>query len=506
MNKLFFLIIIFCIGLFSFTLALPVSYIVNLDGAELNETYTVEAFSKDEITTKKITITKENTNVKLDHVQYPGDSLEILVYKEGEQKIMVRKLIQSLPATVKKINVIMNSSDRDRDGVPDDEFDCDSLPENVENPLCTNEDKDGDGLIGNVGHVVTNIRLINLEIKEGLVNITSDDKPVLEFTPEKDKPVDMSKLKIIKQDSSSDGGSVVILGINLTNSTKTVYMDNIANISSVCIKDKEVADITEISSGCNGESEKLVYCDGTLDAGYTCELVENDSMYKITGLRHSGVKQQCKDADKDGYGKYCENGHDCNDNNPDIWTGKTCSRDGYTGSTYNENCECTGGTYVGFGSSGTGFLSCYPDWDCSEWSDCQPDGTKVRTCIDLEDCGITPPKQIEDCNYNSEGKENTTSEENDKDESEEEEKRDQQGQKFESLSEEDTIDDFSGKEDEVGSEHDKKQNLVTGFVVDGDLGDIKIWMPYAILVLIVGVVVMIFSLRRNRNKPDYILK
>ncbi|MFH8119592.1 MAG: NosD domain-containing protein [Candidatus Aenigmatarchaeota archaeon] len=38
---------------------------------------------------------------------------------------------------------------------------------------------------------------------------------------------------------------------------------------------------------------------------------------------------------------------------------------------------------------------CTPDWQCSPWSDCLPNGTSVRTCIDVNNCNITEGKPSE---------------------------------------------------------------------------------------------------------------
>jgi len=61
----------------------------------------------------------------------------------------------------------------------------------------------------------------------------------------------------------------------------------VANIGSICIKDSEIQNISEISSNCRGTEEYFVNCDGTNQSEYTCSII-NDS-YKITGLKHSGV-------------------------------------------------------------------------------------------------------------------------------------------------------------------------------------------------------------------------
>ena len=52
----------------------------------------------------------------------------------------------------------------------------------------------------------------------------------------------------------------------------------------------------------------------------------------------------CIDEDGDGYGQNCDAGTDFDDSDSNEYPGASCSRDGYTGATYNGNGECTGGT------------------------------------------------------------------------------------------------------------------------------------------------------------------
>ena len=44
---------------------------------------------------------------------------------------------------------------------------------------------------------------------------------------------------------------------------------------------------------------------------------------------------------------------------------------------------------------------CVPEWQCSEWSKCSPQGTQSRTCIDTKGCGTIVGKPVESqtCTY-----------------------------------------------------------------------------------------------------------
>lgn len=105
--------------------------------------------------------------------------------------------------------------------------------------------------------------------------------------------LDLSNISIIKQESGATEGSALISGIDLTsqNQTKTVYVDKISSTANkICIKDQEITSISEISSACDGTNEIPIQCPGN-SGQYVCELVENGTRYKISGLSHSGIKE-----------------------------------------------------------------------------------------------------------------------------------------------------------------------------------------------------------------------
>ena len=92
--------------------------------------------------------------------------------------------------------------------------------------------------------------------------------------------------------SNSTYDYLIVKGINLTsqNNTKTIYIDRILNGTGLCIKDAEITNISEISANCQGENEFSIKCPG-VNGDYSCTLIENDSRYMITGLKHSGVME-----------------------------------------------------------------------------------------------------------------------------------------------------------------------------------------------------------------------
>jgi hypothetical protein len=104
--------------------------------------------------------------------------------------------------------------------------------------------------------------------------------------------LNMSKIRII-EDENNSVGSIVVGGIDITGQgkTKTVFVNNKIATGRVCIKDAEVSSSNDISSSCNAVDEKIVTCNGGLQDGYSCVLVNNDTQYKISGLRHSAIRE-----------------------------------------------------------------------------------------------------------------------------------------------------------------------------------------------------------------------
>jgi len=64
--------------------------------------------------------------------------------------------------------------------------------------------------------------------------------------------------------------------------------------------------------------------------------------------------------------------------------------------------DCDGSTDEGCSSGGGGGGTCLPKWSCTEWEECQPDGTQTRTCERvIPGCGTstTPPEEMQECEY-----------------------------------------------------------------------------------------------------------
>lgn len=132
----------------------------------------------------------------------------------------------------------------------------------------------------------------------------------------------------------------------------------------------------------------------------------------VTACTYLPIAQSCIDADNDTYYAYdavfCVDGNDCDDGNAAVHPGaqEICnSRDDDCDGSVDEGLVC-GQSNDGNGghhgsSGGITVYSCTQDWNCTEWTACQPDGTRERECFDENDCGDDDgrPAETENCTY-----------------------------------------------------------------------------------------------------------
>jgi len=148
-------------------------------------------------------------------------------------------------------------------------------------------------------------------------------------------------------------GAFLVRGIRMPEGfTKTIYVDKLNSlIDGICIKDKEMHSINEISADCNAENEFQVECDGTLQNGYSCTYINSTLKYKVMGLKFSGIKQI----------------------------------------DYEKPPETSASSSA---AGGGGRRACTEQWQCSGWNECANNEQK-RSCIDLNGCGTSNNKPIE---------------------------------------------------------------------------------------------------------------
>ncbi len=53
----------------------------------------------------------------------------------------------------------------------------------------------------------------------------------------------------------------------------------------------------------------------------------------------------------------------------------------------------------GGGGGGAAPVECEPQWECTPWSSCGPDGVRTRRCYSLNNCLVDKPRESEECIY-----------------------------------------------------------------------------------------------------------
>ncbi|MFH1311476.1 MAG: C1 family peptidase [Nanoarchaeota archaeon] len=152
-------------------------------------------------------------------------------------------------------------------------------------------DFDKDGFIGDLTNVnsLINLSLGNLN---GTIIFKEENRTLFEFNSS-NVTINFANLFIEKQPTNNSFAYLIINGLDLTsqNKTKIAYINKILNGTGICIKDAEITSITEVSASCTGSNEFWLRCPG-INGAYSCNLTENNTVYQISGLKHSGVKEQ----------------------------------------------------------------------------------------------------------------------------------------------------------------------------------------------------------------------
>jgi len=155
-------------------------------------------------------------------------------------------------------------------------------------------DYNNDGIIGNISDMNTTNLNITITIDNGTIHLMDENNPFIEFDYDlTQNKLNLFNITIEKQNDSSIESYIMIKGIDLTglNKTKTVYLNRKLNGTGLCIKDMEVSSIAEVSSTCTDANEIWISCPGAT-SGYNCSLFNNNTEYRISGLKHSAVQEQ----------------------------------------------------------------------------------------------------------------------------------------------------------------------------------------------------------------------
>ncbi|MFH1364894.1 MAG: thrombospondin type 3 repeat-containing protein, partial [Candidatus Aenigmatarchaeota archaeon] len=256
--------------------------------------------------------------------------------------------------------------DQDNDMIGDV---CDICPLDFYNDadsdsICGNED----AILGKSSNIISNIECLEFRVDDqkdratfnGLAQVKiikcAASNPLIEFNFDfSDSSLDLSTVEI---NTSNNGSAILIKNINLTaqNKTKSAYINSILGTKTVCVQDSEYASLSVTGDCSNGIK---ITCPNNSSL-YTCEELNNGTIYKVNGLSHSSVIEY----------------------------------------SYTPPASGSGGGGGGGGGGGR-TRTCAESWICTEWSLCQPNGKTTRTCTDKNKCGTTEVKPFEErsCYY-----------------------------------------------------------------------------------------------------------
>ncbi|MFH1642723.1 MAG: MopE-related protein, partial [Nanoarchaeota archaeon] len=218
--------------------------------------------------------------------------------------------------------------DNDCDGQVDEGFED---LDNDNTADCIDDDLDNDGIpddeddiIGKADDInfIGETRDIKIYMEDGkedehvkTVRINNSNKPLIEFNYNFSKGnIKLRNLTIEKQKDEDSAGFTLVKGLNLKGHTKSVFVDKLVEGSnSVCVKDKYVSKITEVTDDCSGAQETLLTCEFSTPTGentLACYFNEQTNQYMITELKHSAVTEQRADSDGDSYYYVALDGND----------------------------------------------------------------------------------------------------------------------------------------------------------------------------------------------------
>lgn len=231
----------------------------------------------------------------------------------------------------------------------------------------------------NIEIKVNNSKLELLKNYEDLqkLEINQDNQIIIESEVNFSEEIDLTKIILKKQETDSTRGYIIINGLNYT---KNVTVDRLNDKSeSVCIKDKDIYSIDEISPECNAIDEYILECPGNLTSiarNLTCNISGNK--FIITGLEHSAILEIIPPEIP------CVQNWQC-----DEWseTSKSC---GYRTCTDLNNCGNITGKPLEYQECPV----CIPNWKCTQFlpEKCPREEKRTRTCTDINDCGTEKGK------------------------------------------------------------------------------------------------------------------
>lgn len=369
----------------------------------------------------------------------------------------------------------------------DDDFDdigdvCDACPDDTLN------DADSDGICGNDDYLLYDGSYVVYNDASGSVYVTVSGSvelnqqfsgmmdvvfmiasdTIMEFVYDfaTKTVLNLAEVEITAGIDANESSFAVIEGIDLTlsDTTKTVYLDVSNNPDNqICIKDMEIASVSEISADCNAENEFPIICDGVPASGYTCTLVEEDSKYKIEGMVHSGMMEFSSTIDP-------------------------------TPTPVTDNPGGGGG-----GGGGRRRLLCTPEWECTDWSGCI-NSYKRRTCEDKNECNTDDsPSTEERCVSITAAAAGISAQEALPEETIEQE--DQEGSAQAQVEEQaqQSVEQTTAESDATAQDSGRGLLEITGafFANAGKPGSMPSWLYLLLLILLIAIVVGIVVVSRR---------
>ncbi|MBI4448420.1 hypothetical protein HY641_00140 [Candidatus Woesearchaeota archaeon] len=184
------------------------------------------------------------------------------------------------------------------------------------------------------------------------LRLMRNGKPVVEMTTNFDKvQVNLSAVTVVVDDAIT-GSSIIVNGLAFRKHVHIARAN--ASFDGVCIKDATVTSLTDITATCSATDEQKLLCDAVLRSNRRCVLNESINMYRVEGLEHSAVKQIV---------------------------------------------ITTPSAPVPIPATPVTGAACTSDWRCGSFGECQVNGTRTRSCLDVNYCfrPTASPALVETC-------------------------------------------------------------------------------------------------------------
>ncbi|MBU0977667.1 MAG: hypothetical protein KKD18_04585 [Nanoarchaeota archaeon] len=193
-----------------------------------------------------------------------------------------------------------------------------------------------------------------------------------------DGPLNFHKIKIERQSNNDGFGYLIVQGLEDVND-KEFRVDRVEGSYAICVKDRQIDDVSDIGANCDGDDEDYIVCPGTL-GGYLCD-TNVSGVFVVQGLDNSGVREMMGYSGPTG----------CQPNwSVGAWGNCINGTRRRTVTDMNNCPNSTGTSYVASESCTVQFEDCDSQWTCDDWfpsdEDCEPGEAQNQTCVDTNGC------------------------------------------------------------------------------------------------------------------------